>query len=591
MTKPLQTRFSNKKIWIYRFLLGFLFFVGSIIIHKPADLWGQTALVIPDDALVYEGSISSLNVTKDTTSIIFDGATTFKVYLLFNNQNVLTGSNVQVTIPALNYQSQMVETAAGIYGLSFSDQLNIAIQFPYVTLPQIEQWQIEPLSYSLSLGDQTKIEDAAVFVTPLSIVEEIAKTIVNQKAVIGYLGHANLNLSTSASQDYQIDFVIDFQARLLDETQTPLTNQSFEATLEMPGHNYLETVSLTTDSEGIFKYARQESAIIKVTGGNYAILTEPLSIEGVSFAAEGVATVTGVVSENGIPIFKAAVYIGNNPTVYSDETGRYSAEVVPGTTTMVAHTGSGEFIGEKTLTLGQGEISAADFNFTPWVITGNVTENGNALAGARVWAGRNRPVLTDSSGAYSADVQGDEIKISVFTAMGEFIGGRTVIKGTGGTADFDFKPAVVKGIVTEKGSPLEGAKVYVGLNKPFLTNASGEYVVRAKSGFARVFAYTGSDEFIGEQMVTLDEKGTAVVNFDFNPVNIIGTVTVDGLGISKADVYVGANVPVKTDAIGQYLTRVQVGTWKVFAENASNELIAETTVQIVPQDIIVVNLP
>ena len=572
-------------------MLGFLLFAGQFIFYNPADLWGQTGIVVPDDALVYEGKISYLYVKKDTTSITFDGATTIKVYLLFNNQNVLTGSNVQLTIPTLNYQGQMVETAAGIYGLSFSDQLNITIQFPYVTLPQIEQWQIEPLSYSLSLGDQTKIEDTAVFVTPLSVIEEIAKTIVNQKAVIGYLGHANLDASSSVSQDYQIDFVVDFQARLLDETQTPLANQSFEATLEMPGHNYRETISLTTDSEGIFKYTRQESAIIKVTGGNYAILTEPLSIEGASFAAQGFATVTGVVSKNGVPISKAAVYIGNNPIVYSDETGRYNAEVATGTTTIVAHTASGEFIGEKTLTVGQGEILTADFNFTPWVITGNVAENGNVLAGARVWAGRNRPVLTDSSGVYNANVQGDEIKISVFTAMGEFIGERTVIKGISSTVDFDFKPAVVKGVVTETGSPLEGAKVYVGLNKPFLANASGEYAVRAKSGFTRVFAYTGSDEFIGEQMVTLDEKGTPVVNFNFNPVNIIGTVTVGGLGIAKADVYVGANAPVKTDATGQYLTRVQVGTWKVFAENASNELIAETTVQIVPQDIIVVNLP
>src|SRR3989338_8416664 len=153
MTKPLQKRFPKKELWIYRFLLGLLFFAGSIIIHKPADLWGQTGIVVPDDALVYEGKISYLYVGKDTTSIAFDGATMLKVYLLFNNQNVLTGSNVQFTIPILNYQGQMTETAAGIYGLSFSDQLNVAIQFPYVTLPQIEQWQIEPLSYSLSLGD------------------------------------------------------------------------------------------------------------------------------------------------------------------------------------------------------------------------------------------------------------------------------------------------------------------------------------------------------------------------------------------------------------------------------------------------------
>lgn len=570
---------------------GFLFFVGYGIIHQPTDLWGQTGILIPNDAVVYEGTVSSLNITKNTTSITFDGTTTLKAYLLFTDREVLTGSNVYLAIPTLTYQSQMIETEAGVYSLSFSDQINITFQSPYVTLPQVEQWQIEPLSYSLSFGDQTKIEDTAVFVIPFSLFEEMVKTIVNQRAVIGYFGNANLEASSSLSRDYQIDFVADLQARLLDETQTPLADQNFEATVEIPGHNYIEKISLTTDSEGILRYTRRESAIIKVTGGTYALLIEPLSIDGASFAAHGVASVTGVVSKNGTPLSKAAITIGDNPKVYSDETGRYNAKVAPGTTTIMAYTVSGEFIGEKTLILEGGQISTVDFNFTPWVITGNITEQGNALAGARVWAARNKPILTDSSGAYSAHVQEDTITVSAFTAMGEFIGERTVIKGVSSTADFDFKPAVVQGVVTENGSPLKGAKVYAGLNKPFLTNASGQYAVRAKAGFTRIFAYTESDEFIGEKMVTLEETGSSVVNFDFKPVTIMGTVTVDGAGISKANVYVGANMPVKTNASGQYLTRAQLGTWKVFAQDAADELIAETIVQIVPQDMIVVNLP
>jgi len=188
-------------------------------------------------------------------------------------------------------------------------------------------------------------------------------------------------------------------------------------------------------------------------------------------------------------------------------------------------------------------------------------------------------------------LQGEEVKVSAFTAVGEFIGEQTLIKGVNNIVDFDFNPAIVTGIVTENGSPLEGAKVYAGFNNPFFTNASVEYAVKVKSGFTRVFAYTGSDEFIGEKMVTLAEGEATVANFDFNPATITGTISKEGVPVPLAQVYVGANMPIMTDTIGQYTTRVQSGTWKIFAENSSTELIGETTIQVVSQDTIVVNLP
>jgi hypothetical protein len=579
-----------------RFILGFLFLFGYGIIHQPTDLWGQAAILIPNGTLVYEGKVSSLHITKDETSITFNATTLLAVYLLFSDQDVLTGANVQLTIPTANYQGQMAKTSPGVYTLSISEQIKIASNNPYAPLLQIEQWQVEPLSYSLNFGEQSKIEDVGNFPDSIDTFGRVFKTLINQPSLVGYVRDANLNTSIGTAQSYQIDFVIDLRARLLDENLKPLINYTVEAIVAIPACDYSGTINITTDSEGIFTLTRQEPVTIKVTGGNHAVLAEPLGIHGVSFTAvSDLASVTGVVAKNGVPLKGAAVYIGGNPVIYTDTTGMYRGEVNADTATIVAvYTIAGEFIGEKAFTLGQGEILKADFDFTPWVITGNVTEKGAALSGSRVWAGRNKPILTDSSGSYSANVQGEEIKISAFTEWGEFIDEQTVVmvKGANQTADFDFNPVPIAGLVTENGAPLKDAKVYAGLNRPFFTNASGEYAIRATaSGFTRVFAYTGDDEFIGEQMVTLDEKGTTIVNFDFKPVNIIGTITVNGVGISKADVYVGANLPVKTGATGQYSTRVQVGTWKVFAEDVADKLIAETTVQIVPQDIIVVNLP
>ncbi len=581
-----------KELWIYRFFLGLLFFAGSIIIHQPADLSAQTGMAVFDDTLVYEARISSLDLVKDATSIASDVTTHLKVYPFLNNQEALTASDIRFAIPFLNYQGQMTETRTGVYELAIFDQLKIIFTDAHTSLPQIEQWQIDPLSCYFSIGDQTKIEPTGNFASQVGTIIKTFEAFVSRPSTVRYIDRADLNASINSVRQYQIDFVFYLRARLFDENQVPVVNHTVSATLEIPGRNYLEAINITTDSEGVFTYTRQGSAIISVAGGNFVTLSTPFNMDGVSFVpAQELVTVTGTVTQNGFPLPGAAVYINGNSVVYTDQAGIYRAEAGAGVGTITVYGDSGEFISEKTFSLTAGEIVTANFDFIPRVVKGKVTKNGVSLPRARIWAGRNKVVFTDSLGNYSANVQGEKIKISAFTATGAFINEQVLVNGISNTANFDFQPAFVTGIVRENGSPLGNAKVYAQFNEPFFTDVSGKYSFEAKSGPTRVVSYTIADEFVGEKMVTLVNGETVVVDFDFNPVTITGTVFEGGAAVPMAHVYAGANMPVTADALGRYTTRVQSGTWKVFAENTSADQIGETTIQVTPPDTVTVNVP
>lgn len=593
MAKPPQKIFLNNELWIYRFFLAFLFFAGSIIIHNPADLSAQTGMTVFDDTLVYEARISSFDLVKDATSITSDVATHLTVYPLLNNQEVLTASDVRFAIPFLNYQGQMTETRTGVYELAISDQVKITFTDAYTGLPQVEQWQIDPLSCYFTIGNRTEIEPAGNFATSMDTAFKTFETFMkNRPSTVGYIDRADLHASINSVQQYQTDFVFYLRARLFDGNQAPLVNHTVNATLEIPGRNYLEAITITTDREGLFTYTRQGSAIISVAGGNLVTLSTPFDMEGVSFVpAQELVTIAGVVTQNGFPLSEAVVYVNGNPVVYTDQAGIYKGEAGAGTGTITVYNNSGEFIGEKTFSLTAGEILTANFDFIPWVVKGKVTKNGTALPRARIWAGRNKVVVTDPLGDYSTNVQGEKIGISAFTSTGEFINQQTVNNGTGNMVNFDFQPAFVTGIVRENGSPLENAKVYAQFNEPFFTDVPGTYSFEAKPGPTRVVAYTIADEFVGEKVVTLVSGGTVTADFDFNPVRITGIVSEGGAAAPMAQVYAGANMPVTADAFGRYTTRVQSGTWKVSAENISGNSIGETTIQVAPPDTVTVNVP
>lgn len=311
------------------------------------------------------------------------------------------------------------------------------------------------------------------------------------------------------------------------------------------------------------------------------ILITLISLQVSIAQAEAFATLEGTVTEYGSPINGANVYIGENVPVITDSAGIYAGQVEPGMVRVFARTGAGEFIGEATITISDGATATVNFGFTPGLLTGIVTENGNAIAGAKVSAGFNEPVLTGATGQYTFKVQPGEINVSARTDAGEFIGNQKVTMTANGetTANFNFAPGVVTGFATENGSLLEGAKVSAGLNEPVITDSSGQYTIKSAPGFVRVFAYSESDEFIGEQMITLTTGNSVKVNFNFTPITISGTVTSGGSAAPRASVIVGSNKPLTTDDAGKYTGRIQPGTWRIFAETSSGELIAEKVVQ------------
>ena len=160
--------FVQKKYWLKNALvsignigiLTFLLFVSSIIIHEPRGSRGQVGLIIPNDAVVYQGRVTNLGVTKGQDSVAFDAAGKLTTYLLLNDQEVITGADVRLEIPALNFQSNFLETAEGTYSLDLSESVTLASQTPGIGADEVDQWQIQPLNYAFTIGDQIKNQKA-----------------------------------------------------------------------------------------------------------------------------------------------------------------------------------------------------------------------------------------------------------------------------------------------------------------------------------------------------------------------------------------------------------------------------------------------
>lgn len=110
------------------------------------------------------------------------------------------------------------------------------------------------------------------------------------------------------------------------------------------------------------------------------------------------AKVFGEITENGVGLAGAKVFVGKNGIIITDQSGRYESKVQAGGVRIFAVTSSGEFIGEEILTLKRGTEAPINFNFQPAVIEVTVSDAGKPVAGAKVFIGRNSPGITDKLG-------------------------------------------------------------------------------------------------------------------------------------------------------------------------------------------------
>lgn len=307
--------------------------------------------------------------------------------------------------------------------------------------------------------------------------------------------------------------------------------------------------------------------------------------------AVGAVSISGIISENGIPTSGAEVFANETGSVKTDNAGVYSITAEAGSIHLTVRTARGEYIDDETLTLDDGQSVELNFEFIPWTLSGVVTENGGTLMGASVSAGANAPVFTDGEGRYRTKLAGTTATVVVNSAAGEWIDSREVSKpsGAAATANFNFQPATISGVVTENGEPIKGALIYLQLNKPVATDSEGHYSARTQAGFHPIIAFTSAGEYINDLMLSFDPATVTTQNFDFRPVVVSGKVQQGGAALSGVEVHVGANASVTTDDTGAYALRVQEGTWRAFAQDAA-AVLGDTLVNTADQDSIVVNL-
>ncbi|MDI6591952.1 MAG: DUF6531 domain-containing protein, partial [Patescibacteria group bacterium] len=280
--------FKNSLLLAVNFsIIGFLFFVGTIVFPNPVGVRGQAKIVIPDDSLVYQGKLSNLSVTKGEEEVIIEGEGQVKIYPVMNEEEVLSGAQVEVEIPRIDFRSKLTETLQGVYSLDLSEKLTIIPKVSGVSLAEMEEWQIQPLEYSLTLG-QDQIEQK-LDISPFKIsdlesnLESSIQTFLSYLPLVGYIPEAKITSCSTNPCQYKIPLSLSFKAKIFDKNGNPLINKKLSATFEIPNHNYSETITLTTDQDGLFSYSREESTIIKISGGKLLVLAQPLEIEGASF--------------------------------------------------------------------------------------------------------------------------------------------------------------------------------------------------------------------------------------------------------------------------------------------------------------------
>lgn len=148
--------------------------------------------------------------------------------------------------------------------------------------------------------------------------------------------------------------------------------------------------------------------------------------------------ILGEITENGVVVEGAKVFVGKNGIIITNQSGRYESKVQEGGLRVFATTPAGEFIGEELLTLNKSEEKTVNFDFKPAVIEVTVTEDGKPLTSAKVLIGRNAPVLTDKFGRCVQKVCPGNVTIYVRDSNGRIIGERSVTATLGQTATVDI---------------------------------------------------------------------------------------------------------------------------------------------------------
>ena len=270
-------------------ILAFLVIVGSITFYHAANVSGKSGLVIPDDSLVYQGRLLDLSVTRDADKITVESEGRGTIYLLNTDTEVLSGSKVELEVPTLSFKQNVSETSAGVYSIERQEKLIITPQVAGVTLDEMSDWQIQPLEESIWINDKVKSETFEIKPIRISTLESALDSdiqkILSQFPVVDYIAEANISAAQKKPQRYELSLGASLKVKILDKDGNPIANKDLSARFELPNHNYSETVSATTDSDGILSYSRTEKAIIKVSGGNLTTLAQPLEVEGSEFLA------------------------------------------------------------------------------------------------------------------------------------------------------------------------------------------------------------------------------------------------------------------------------------------------------------------
>ncbi|MFH0790955.1 MAG: hypothetical protein V2A64_04910 [Candidatus Omnitrophota bacterium] len=232
------------------------------------------------------------------------------------------------------------------------------------------------------------------------------------------------------------------------------------------------------------------------------------------FSLDNPVIVKGIVTENGQPLSDAKILLGPGTIVKTDTTGQFLADVAMPVFDVSVRTSAGEFVADQQVVIKKDQKEVIlDFAFNPAKISGKISENGLALDKARVFAGKNSSLTTDSNGAYFTKVQEGQTRVFAITSAGEFIGEEImqVSRDEDKVIDFDFKPAVIEVKVSSSGQPLEGVRVLIGRNAPIITDKSGSCKQRAVAGSVDVFARDSAGKIIAKKTVTVTPGQSLIV--------------------------------------------------------------------------------
>lgn len=134
------------------------------------------------------------------------------------------------------------------------------------------------------------------------------------------------------------------------------------------------------------------------------------------------ALISGTITENGMPLANARVFIGKNSSITTDNNGHYQSHVALGEDIRImATTQAGEFIDQKMVDITNSDEQQIDFSYVPGLVTVNVTKDNTPVSGVRVVLDRNNLVKTDSNGTAAQKVVPGTVNVFISNDKGKVI--------------------------------------------------------------------------------------------------------------------------------------------------------------------------